>query len=87
MPKLRPTPCQRAFWDELHAEIRKGGGVITSIPVVSPVWFECSIGSSLPDTLRQYGFPVQNLGPTEKFDAAGHKVTIEIHALDMMPRQ
>jgi hypothetical protein len=87
MAKLRPTPRWRAFWDDLHTEIRKGGGVVTSIPNNTPMFFECSIGSSLPEKLRGYGFAVSNAGTGERFDAEGHRVSTEIYALHMgMPK-
>jgi hypothetical protein len=86
MPKLRPTIAERRreLWGALHAEIRNAGGFVTSVPDASPVRFECSIGSSLPDKLKQFGYPVQGVGTTEKFDATGHKVTVEIHSAGLL---
>jgi hypothetical protein len=67
MPKLRPTPRQRAVWNDLNDTVRQHGAWITSAIYHEPLRLECRQGSDLPETLERTGYRLQPLGTAERF--------------------
>ena len=64
MPKI--TERHRQVWQALHGFIRNRGGFVVSPVDASPIRFEVGPSSKLPDELRQMGYPLLEVGTTQK---------------------
>jgi hypothetical protein len=58
--------AHRALWNGLNEFARECGGWTTSEPGTFPLRFECQMGSSLPEGLRQLGHSIYHLGTHER---------------------